>query len=209
MKWNDTRMTTNQFNSWGVAYVFVDNTFSRSAFIWSLFDLLVRHTSVWFDTLWCTAITLQWRHNEHDGFSNHQPHDFLLNRLFKAQIKESIKAPRHWPLCGEFTGEQWIPRTNGQLRGKCFHLMTSSWAYWHGLTLISAWINNHMPSKVWDDITYPLPITYFILYLIIDVTTVGKGDPGIKIVTIAEEETGLPFTTSATKTTETVKPKTN
>ena len=21
----------------------------------------------------------------------------------------------------------WIPRTNGQLRGKCFHLMTSSW----------------------------------------------------------------------------------
>ena len=22
---------------------------------------------------------------------------------------------------------RWIPRTNGQLRGKCFHLMTSSW----------------------------------------------------------------------------------
>ena len=31
-----------------------------------------------------------------------------------AQIKENIKAPRHWPLCGEFTGDQWIPRTNGQ-----------------------------------------------------------------------------------------------
>ena len=28
--------------------------------------------------------------------------------------------------CGEFTGDRWIPRTNGQLRGKCFHLMTSS-----------------------------------------------------------------------------------
>ena len=28
--------------------------------------------------------------------------------------KENIKAPRHWPLCGEFTGERWIPRTNGQ-----------------------------------------------------------------------------------------------
>ena len=26
----------------------------------------------------------------------------------------------------EFTGDRWIPRTNGQLRGKCFHLMTSS-----------------------------------------------------------------------------------
>ena len=34
----------------------------------------------------------------------------------------------HWPLCGEFTGDRWIPRTNGQWRGKCFHLMTSSWA---------------------------------------------------------------------------------
>ena len=27
----------------------------------------------------------------------------------------------------EFTGDWWIPRTKGQLRGKCFHLMTSSW----------------------------------------------------------------------------------
>ena len=27
----------------------------------------------------------------------------------------------------EFTGDQWIPRTNGQSHGKCFQLMTSSW----------------------------------------------------------------------------------
>ena len=26
----------------------------------------------------------------------------------------------------EFTGDRWNPRTNGQWRGKCFHLMTSS-----------------------------------------------------------------------------------
>ena len=44
--------------------------------------------------------TLQWRHNERDGVSNHQPHHCLLNRLFKAQIKENIKAPPHWPLWG-------------------------------------------------------------------------------------------------------------
>ena len=25
--------------------------------------------------------------------------------------------------------DRWIPRTKGQLRGKCFHLMTSSWKY--------------------------------------------------------------------------------
>ena len=46
--------------------------------------------------------------------------------VIQTQIKENMKAPRHWPLCGEFTGDRWIPRTNGQLRGKCFHLMTSS-----------------------------------------------------------------------------------
>ena len=36
-------------------------------------------------------------------------------------------APRHWSLYGEFTGRRWIPRTKDQWRGKCFHLMTSSW----------------------------------------------------------------------------------
>ena len=27
-----------------------------------------------------------------------------------------------------FHRDRWIPRTTGQLRGKCFHLMTSSWS---------------------------------------------------------------------------------
>ena len=35
--------------------------------------------------------SLQWRHNGHDGVSNLQPHDCLLNHLFKAQIKETSK----------------------------------------------------------------------------------------------------------------------
>ena len=56
------------------------------------------------------------------------PASRLFTQSFiQTQIKENIKATRHWPLCGEFTGDRWIPRTNGQLRGKCFHLMTSSW----------------------------------------------------------------------------------
>ena len=37
--------------------------------------------------------TLQWRQNERDGVSNHQPYECLLNRWFKAQIKDNIKAP--------------------------------------------------------------------------------------------------------------------
>ena len=34
--------------------------------------------------------------------------------FIQAQIKENIKALRHWPLCEEFTGDRWIPRTKGQ-----------------------------------------------------------------------------------------------
>ena len=63
--------------------------------------------------------TLQWRHNEHVGVSNHQPHDCLLNRLFKVHVEENIKAPRRWPLCGEFTGHRWIPH-KGPVTRKMF-----------------------------------------------------------------------------------------
>ena len=39
----------------------------------------------------------------------------ILTQLFiQAQIEEYIKVPRHWPLCGEFTGDRWIPPTKGQ-----------------------------------------------------------------------------------------------
>ena len=56
------------------------------------------------------------------------PASLLFTQPFiQAQIKENTKVPRHWPLCGEFTGDRWIPRTNGQLCGKYFHLMTSPW----------------------------------------------------------------------------------
>ena len=35
--------------------------------------------------------SLQWRHNEHDSVSNHQPHDCLLNRLFGRKSKKTSK----------------------------------------------------------------------------------------------------------------------
>ena len=71
-----------------------------------------------------------------DGFPHISHHSDVITgamaswlftpRFIQAQIKENMKAPRHWPLCGEFTGDRLIPRTNGQWRGKCFHWMTSS-----------------------------------------------------------------------------------
>ena len=35
--------------------------------------------------------SLQWRHNGHDSVSNHQPHDCLLNRLFRRRSKKALK----------------------------------------------------------------------------------------------------------------------
>ena len=42
--------------------------------------------------------SLHWRHNGHDGVSNHQPHDCLLNRLFRRRSKKASK-PRVTGLC--------------------------------------------------------------------------------------------------------------
>ena len=58
-------------------------------------------------------LSLQWRHNGCDGDKS-PASPFFTQPFIKAQIIENIKAPRHWHLCGELTGDRWIPRTNGQ-----------------------------------------------------------------------------------------------
>ena len=35
--------------------------------------------------------SLWWRHNDHDSVSNHQPHECLLNRLFRRRSKKTSK----------------------------------------------------------------------------------------------------------------------
>ena len=37
------------------------------------------------------SCTSQWRHNGRDSVSNHQPHDYLLNRLFRRRLKKTSK----------------------------------------------------------------------------------------------------------------------
>ena len=38
----------------------------------------------------------------------------VFSTVYLDIYKKNIKVPRHWPLCGEFTGDRWITRTNGQ-----------------------------------------------------------------------------------------------
>ena len=47
--------------------------------------------SIEFDNWWKIAVPLQWRHNGRDSVSNHQPHDCLLNRLFRRRSKKTSK----------------------------------------------------------------------------------------------------------------------
>ena len=35
--------------------------------------------------------TLRWRHNERNGVANHQPHDDLLNHLFRRRSQKTSK----------------------------------------------------------------------------------------------------------------------
>ena len=60
--------------------------------------------------------SLQWHHNECDDVSDHQPHDCLLNRLFRRKSKKTLKL-HVTGLCvvnSPVTGDQWIPLTKGQ-----------------------------------------------------------------------------------------------
>ena len=75
------------------------------------------------------------------------------SRLFtqpfiQAQIKENIKAQRHWPLCGEFTGDWWIP---------------TQWA--SNVGYVSIWWHHHivMQSVIWNLHTLLRIIVYEIL----------------------------------------------
>ena len=93
-----------------------------------------------FFRLWQAHITTmahfssQWRHNGHEGVSNHQPHGCLLNHLFRPRSTKTSKL--HFT--GLYEGNSlvtgslihWWP-VNSPHKGpairKCFHLMISSW----------------------------------------------------------------------------------
>ena len=55
---------------------------------------------------------LEWRHNAHDGVSNHQPHDCLLSRLFRRRSKKISKlrvtglCEGNSPVTGEFPAQR-------------------------------------------------------------------------------------------------------
>ena len=73
-----------------------DNNNTQSCDFETSRDLTVRRLTAWWIEVLAlhvryTPRTLRWRHNGRDSVSNHQPHDCLLNRLFRRRTKKPSK----------------------------------------------------------------------------------------------------------------------
>ena len=67
-----------------------------------------KSSSAW-EQCWWKSLPLQWRHNERDGVSNHQPHDCFYNGLFRHRSKKTSKL-RVTGLCvGKLPGTSEFP----------------------------------------------------------------------------------------------------
>ena len=76
-----------------------------------------------------SALTLQWRHNEHDGVSNYQPHDCWLNCLFRRRSKKISKlrvtglCAGNSPVTGEFPAQMASNAENVSIWWRHYDLM--------------------------------------------------------------------------------------
>ena len=75
------------------------------------YNLLSKHLH----TQW--GPTSQWRHKEPRLRLKSPASRMFTEPFIKTQIKENIKAPRHWPLCGEFTGTGEFPAQTASYAG--------------------------------------------------------------------------------------------
>ena len=109
--------------------------------------------------------TVEWRPVIHyndiiiNAFASQSPASRLFIQLFiQTQIKENIKAPRHWPLCGEFTGDRWIP---AQVASNAENV--SIW--WLHHIILKCLCHKHILALVYDRQTLVIALTVW--YLII------------------------------------------
>ena len=93
--------------------------------------------SLWTWMYWIyRVVSLQWRHNGRAGISNHQPHDCLLNRLFRRRSKKASKL-RVTGLCagnssatGEFPAQMVSKAENVSISWR-HHVLEKCIKFWH------------------------------------------------------------------------------
>ena len=77
----------------------------------------------------------------------------VYSTVIQAQMKENIKAPRHWPLWEKFTGDRWIPRkkvvpTISKSFEFCFDWLLHRWLDWTQLWYAVAYSNKDPNSAI-------------------------------------------------------------
>ena len=99
------------------------------------------------------SLSLKWRHNGRDSVSNHQPHDCLLNHLFRRRSKKTSKL-RVTGLCaGNSPGTGEFP---AQMASYAENV--SIWWRHHDQDRRSQWLGvNYIRSLILAVITYPYP----------------------------------------------------
>ena len=91
--------------------------------------------------------TLQWRHNGRDGVSNHQPCDFLLNRLIRWRSKKTSKlrvpglCVGNSPLTGQFPAQ----------RASNMEKVSIWWHHHIRLMSITHWSKSSMSKWHWSE----------------------------------------------------------
>ena len=68
-----------------------NNIFEKYDVSRAIYSTNLKMTDLWHIMLSRNWNALQWRHNGRDSVSNHQPHDCLLNRLFRRRSKKTSK----------------------------------------------------------------------------------------------------------------------
>ena len=95
-----------------------------------------------YDNVHDKPLPLQWRHNERDGVSNHQPHDCLLNRLFRRRWKKTSKfrvaglCVGNSPVTGEFPAQRVSNAENVSTRWRHHDDDTDHAIMWYSYVII-------------------------------------------------------------------------
>ena len=97
-------------------------------------------SALYLDYFCHSTLSLRWRHNERDSVSNHQPHDCLLNRLFRRRSEESSKlcvtglCVGNSPGTGEFPAQRASCAENVSIWWRHYDLaaLNCSWDIWFG-----------------------------------------------------------------------------
>ena len=123
--------------------VLLQTNFEASFYFWRKVTARYHYITLFHtDNTKMMHFSLQWRHNETDGVSNHQPRDCLLNSLFMHRSKKTSKlrviglCAGNSPVTGEFPAQRANNAENVSIwwrhHERCWKITAAPWSACHG-----------------------------------------------------------------------------